>query len=263
MNMPGFTAEASLGRGMERYKPECFSRQRNSAVGYQVTAQMKVPDPTAVHGNCCGYSRKCNESSETVDAVDEACKQHDICVDSTVEFLKCDCHMQFIRDLASAWSDPSTSQWAKNKALVLNGLIWGMPCLCRKKVCVLGLGCVTTRIPSAVGACLGLSWDSLTGGGGGGPSPPTCATSSDCGPGRLCLGGECRTFSEPRCQRQSDCPPDSLCYEVRIVGSQRELLGRCDSAQYYSGTPRSKVMGSRPGDGGVWPPLKECRCIGV
>lgn len=259
MNMPGFTAEASLGRGMGRYKPECFSRQRNSAVGYQVTAQMNFPDPTAVHGNCCGYSRKCNESYETVDAVDEACKQHDICVDWWGELGYCDCQTQFIRDLASAWSDPSTSQWAKNKALVLKGLIWGLPCLCREKVCFpWTTKCVTIRIPSAVGACLGLSWDSLTGGGVGGPSPPTCATSSDCGPGQLCSsGGECVTLSEPICRNQSDCPPDSLCREVRIVGTGREILGPCDSAQYYYGTPRSKAMGRVPR------PLKECRCIAV
>lgn len=102
------------------------------------------------------------------------------------------------------------------------------------------------------------------GSGDGQPHPIYCNTQSDCGPGQLCLGGECVTLSEPICRRQSDCPPDSLCREVRIVGSRREILGPCDSAQYYSGTPRSKTMARRPGDGGVQlPPLKECRCIAV
>lgn len=175
MRMAGFTADASLVDRLPCYKSEHFSGQGNSADATQVTPQLRFPNPTAVHGNCCGLSAVCGPGdARKGDLLDKACENHDICVDSLFRFTLCECHVQLIRDLKTAAQDPSTSSPAKRKAWVILDIFSALPCACNFRVCYpTGIRwctrrvwrrrvrypcgtrttCWTIRVPSTAGLC--------------------------------------------------------------------------------------------------------------
>jgi len=212
--MPGFTAKRSLYKSRFAY--------RNTGVYVQASSGTVLPsyfDPTAIfaHGNCCGYTRKCNCGSATIDAVDRACRDHDVCVDSPYKAGRCECHTDFVKKLENA--SPTGA------ALKIIAAISTIPCLCT--VSFLGK---KVSSPSTVGLCrytpghisAGVSCPSDW---TGPPPPPACNTRADCGPGQWCIFGTCRP-SWKRCRSNSDCP-DGICVEARNVGTGVDVLGPC------------------------------------
>lgn len=79
--------------------------------------------PAWGYGNCCGVARKCGSGSKTYNCADEACKQHDICVGSTVgggigNWLPC--NKQFCNDIKHCWNLYCTKQpfdWRQCQAI--------------------------------------------------------------------------------------------------------------------------------------------------
>ena len=142
VRLPGFIAEASLRGRLGYYNPE-MNKQSHSTDDHIIIPQQW--DLTAVHGNCCGSTRRCGPTSSTVDAVDEACKRHDICLDredasrglpsEPPHTNFCECHQQFIRDLQTALQSSHTSLWAKTKAVGIIGAFSALPCYCKTQVC--------------------------------------------------------------------------------------------------------------------------------
>lgn len=175
MNLPGFTAGVSLASGLSYYNSENPNGLGNSGDKFQVMPQLRIPNPFAVHGNCCGYSAKCRPGdAKRGDLLDQACEKHDVCVTSLFHFTLCDCHVRLIRDLETAVVHPSTSLQAKGKAWLILGAFSPLPCLCRRRVCYptgirwctrrvwrrrirypcgTNTSCWTTRVPSTAGHC--------------------------------------------------------------------------------------------------------------
>lgn len=170
MNMPGFTADASAYRTSTSYRavyrayggngavavipgllsPEYYVTPHNSVAKFHVLSQLRFSDPTAIYGNCCGYSRKCNCNSVTDGtAVDRACRDHDVCVDSLATFTRCECHTDFVEKLESAVADPSTTAGARAAALTIIAAYATIPCSCGVKIPWAG----TLRYPSTVSGC--------------------------------------------------------------------------------------------------------------
>jgi hypothetical protein len=61
------------------------------------------------------------------------------------------------------------------------------------------------------------------------PPPPSCTTQADCRPLQWCVGGKCsqQGFGFGSCRSTEDCT-SAVCVAARNVGTQIDILGRCE-----------------------------------
>jgi len=156
MNLPGFTAETSLGRRMEFYSLEHLDAQENSSVNSQITPQqLGLP----IYGRWCGpgHGGRALNDPPPIDAVDEACMMHDLCYDNR-GFFDCGCDRELILNMPGAILRTPTVLGQNAGTAVMNYFMQS-PCSCRHRVCVriplVGRRCRRVTLPGfgGVGTC--------------------------------------------------------------------------------------------------------------
>lgn len=149
MNIPGFTAEASLGR-------KTVSAPANvrtaAAAPPQVIPQVDFPR----YGNYCGPGYG-DDTGNTppVDAVDAVCRTHDLCYNAR-GYSDCECDGDLIRTMPAAIAQtPSAEGKAAGAAGLAFFSVW--PCYCRTRPCVTFFGrrfCSNVSLPGFGGNCI-------------------------------------------------------------------------------------------------------------
>lgn len=172
--LPGFTAEASLGRNGSYYTPESFMlRAVLSAYPQIVGQQLRAPggtidpgrlpedvgiflpgygeceepgcdicggnimegDGVPVYGNWCGPGHGGDPNTPAIDAVDAVCKVHDLCY-SERGYLDCSCDRELLERMPAAIADTRTSAQGKACGALISQTFSLTPCLCWTQVCV-------------------------------------------------------------------------------------------------------------------------------
>lgn len=125
-NLPGFTAEASLARGLGSNAPEDFRLPKTSSASIQITPQLSIP----VHGNWCGPG---HGGGPAIDAIDAVCRTHDQCYGNH-GYSDCRCDRNLITSMPRAIARTSSAA-AKAKGAAIMTFFSVFPCLCHHRVC--------------------------------------------------------------------------------------------------------------------------------
>ncbi|MFO0967853.1 MAG: hypothetical protein U0793_20005 [Gemmataceae bacterium] len=90
-------------------------------------------DPcTPEYGRWCGNCRTSSPETPPVDAVDAACKSHDLCIDENGHH--CDCDSAFLSALATAVASPGIGAEARTYALGAIAAFQVKPCFCYRRI---------------------------------------------------------------------------------------------------------------------------------
>jgi len=124
MNLPGFTAEASLtGRGEKFlfYAHESIDVLETLSANPQITLQSGLP----VYGNWCGPG---HGGGPAIDAVDAVCRTHDACYNNN-GYKHCGCDRALILRMPGAISHTSSSA-GKAAGAAAAAFFVATPCVC-------------------------------------------------------------------------------------------------------------------------------------
>jgi len=154
MEMPGFTAEVSLGIprpycGDYRFTQVTANVQ---AANHQITPQLALP----IYGNYCGPGHgDPTGNMPPIDAVDAVCQTHDLCYDRR-GYFDCQCDRDLIASMPSAIARTPTAV-GKAAGVVVRAYFTSAPCLCRKRACAwipfTGRRCITVPLPGRWNTC--------------------------------------------------------------------------------------------------------------
>ncbi|HWP93360.1 MAG TPA: hypothetical protein VNN20_14295 [Thermodesulfobacteriota bacterium] len=152
--VPGFKAEASLGRQIKRYGIDNKGVKINlrSKQDPVLPQQLSVP----VYGNYCGPGfGDPTGNTPPIDAVDAVCREHDLCYGRR-GYLDCQCDRNLIAYMPGAIARTSSVSGQIAGTAIMT-FFSTTPCLCRNRICVpipfVGASCSTVTLPGYGGIC--------------------------------------------------------------------------------------------------------------
>ncbi|UCC78249.1 MAG: hypothetical protein JSW64_08135 [Candidatus Zixiibacteriota bacterium] len=154
-NLPGFSAEASLHKGICFFAIGSLNESGMTPADSRITPQ-QVSFP--VYGNWCGPGH--SGPGEPIDAVDAVCRDHDRCYDRT-NYSNCGCDRALITRMPIAitrgWAGfPPPSIGGRAAGTAIAAFFSQIPCVCMKRVC--GIPCGVKMCSKTVSYPCGVKW---------------------------------------------------------------------------------------------------------
>ena len=148
--MSYFLADPRIGLG----SPGCGSGCRCRSCGCSSLDGYGEVDGLPIYGNYCGPGHG-DPTGRTppIDAVDAACRAHDLCYGST-NYFNCGCDRNLVRSLPAAIA-ATPGFAAKAAGAAIMAYFSNSPCVCNKRVCLPWVGCHNVPVPGrgGIGIC--------------------------------------------------------------------------------------------------------------
>ena len=142
MTMPGFTAEASLGRPRTLFGSATAAlppgSTRSTWQGMPPPARLLPQQGIPIYGRWCGPGF--GGSGPPIDKVDQVCCLHDKCYDDR-GYFDCSCDHELLQRMPLAIADASTPPDGQAAGLAAMSFFAASPCLCHQ-ICAPLVGCI-------------------------------------------------------------------------------------------------------------------------